>query len=377
MANTMNTSNAVLTDMSNQITDYSVTPMNTDGPTGSGETEYTNQNWSKQFGYFNTNADLKSAILSKATWVVGKGYTTPDARTKVILESIKGWGKDTFDEILFNLDVTRRIGQDAFAEIIRDPETDELINLKVLDPSTMKIVVDEKGILDHYIQTSKFPQKGILNKIKNFVGLQQTIKFKPEEIFHLTNNRIADQIHGISDISAVEDVLKADTESFNDLKKIMHHQAVPFIMWKLKTDDATKIATFKTNLDNARKLGEDFIIPDDDDAVSSEVVQLSPSPMVMEYRNEIRKKFYRTIGLPELLPSGGGDSTESGGKIGYLAWEQIVEKEQRFWEQQIWKQLKLKINLIPPATLSQDLQTDNSKDPNAFQPSDMMAGVGR
>jgi hypothetical protein len=97
----------------------------------------------------------------------------------------------------------------------------------------------------------------------------------------------------------------------------------------------------------------------------------------MTWRDDIRKKFYRNIGLPELLPSGGGDATESGGKIGYLAFEQIVEKEQRFIEQQIFNQLNLRINFIPPATLSEQLQADESKDPNAFQPSDLTAGVGR
>ena len=78
------------------------------------------------------------------------------------------------------------------------------------------------------------------------------------------------------------------------------------------------------------------------------------------------------------MPSGGGDSTESGGKIGYLAWEQIVERDQRYLENQIFSQLGMEINLIPPATLSRELQTDQSKDANQgleFQPGDTTAGV--
>ena len=161
------------------------------------------------------------------------------------------------------------------------------------------------------------------------------------------------------------------------MKKIMHRQAKPMIMFKLGTDDPTKISAFVAKMDQATKLGENIYIPDDANSVSYEVVQVNVNPIVMSWRDDIRKKFYRTIGLPELLPSGGGDATESGGKIGYLAFEQINEKDQRYIEQQIWSQLRYRINLIPPATLSETLQTDNSKDPSIFQPSDITAGVGR
>jgi hypothetical protein len=84
--------------------------------------------------------------------------------------------------------------------------------------------------------------------------------------------------------------------------------------------------------------------------------------------------------LPELLPSGGGDATESGGKIGYLAFEQVVEKSQRELELQIWQQLGLKIDLYPPATLQANLQVDNRKDASqglGFQYNETTAGVGQ
>jgi hypothetical protein len=357
MANTLNISNAGTSNLSTLITDYKADTKTIDGVGSNEETTYINSNWAKQWGYFNTNADLKSAILGKVVWVVGKGYTT-DPETKVILEHIQGWGKDTFDDILYNMEIIKRVGGDSFAEIIRDPETDILINLKPLDPSTIKIVVGKNGMIKRYEQ------------------ITTNQKFKPEEILHLSNNRLADQIHGISDIDAVEPILLAQMESFYDTKKIMHRQAKPLIMFKLGTDDATKISAFVTKMDQATQKGENIYIPDDDNAVSYEVVQVSPSPMVMQWRDDIRKGFYRTIGLPELLPSGGGDSTESGGKIGYLAFEQIVEKEQRYIEMQLWAQLFIKINLNPPASLAENLQEDNAKDPNAFMPNDVMAGVG-
>lgn len=367
MGNTLDIGKATLSDQTNVVTDYSIDPKMTDGATGSGETTYMNTKWAQQFGYFNSIADLKSALIMKSVWDVGKGYEC-DADTQVILEHINGWGKDTFDDILFNLELVKRIGGDSFAEIIRDDETGTLINLKTLDPSTIRIVTDKKGIIVRYEQVSKTPNL-------------KPVTFKPNEILHLSNNRLADQIHGISDIDAVEQTLLADGESFSDMKKIMHRQAKPLIMFKIGTDKQEVIDAFIAKMDAATQKGENIYLPDDANSVSYEVVQVQVSPLVINWRDEMRKKFYRTIGLPELLPSGGGDATESGGKIGYLCFEQIVEKDQRYIEAQLWAQLNIRIDLIPPASLSQDLNIDQQKDGGMaglnMQPSDTNAARGR
>jgi len=355
--------NAEYSNMTNVVDDVTVDTKSIDGVSSQKETEWMNTDWTKWWGYFNNIPDLQSALLMKSIWNVGKGWTA-DASTKGILELIDGWGKDTFDDILFNMDVIRNVGGDSFAEIIRNKD-DTLVNLKPLDPETMKIIVDEKGIIKRYEQTSKI--KGNPPK-----------KFKPEEIFHLTCNRLADQIHGISRIAAVEDIILANNENFVDLKKLMHHQVKPFIMWKLKTDDQTKINEIVNKIDKARNLGEDMFIPDDDDAVSYEIVQVNISDAVFSWRNDIRNQFYRTFGLP-LIIFGSGGSTESGGKIEYLAHEQVFSADQRYLELQIWNQLGIKIKLNPPVTLLENLQTDEKKDANQgleIQPNDVTAGVG-
>lgn len=352
---------ATASDMTNKVSDYSVTPQLPDSYGDQRETEYQNPNWSTYWGYFNQVPDLKSALLLMSTWNVGKGYTTDD-NTQVILDHISGWGKDSFDDILFNMDLVSRINGDSFAEIVRDEKTDVLLNLKPIDPSSIKIIVDERGIIKRYEQTSKI--KGIPAK-----------KFKPEDIFHLCHNRLSDQIHGISDIEGMENTIKADMESFADVKKLMHHQVKPFILWKLKTDDPTKINAFVAKIDRARNLGEDMFIPDDDDAVQYEIVQISPSQVVLAWRDDIRNRFYRNIGLPQVVPGASGQSTESESKVIYLAFEQIVEHRQRYIEKQIWNQLFLRINLYPPASIAPDLSADQAKDPQAFIPSDTQAGA--
>jgi phage portal protein BeeE len=297
----------------------------------------------------------------KAIWNVGKGYET-DPETKVLLEHISGWGKDTFDDILFNMEVTKRVGGDAFCEIIRDPETDIIVNLKPLDPSTIRIVVDSKGVIKRYEQTSKVKGK--------------IIKFKPEEILHLSNNRLADQIHGISDIESLQATIDAENTTFTDTNQIMHKQARPLIMFKLGTDDQAKINSFIAKMDEAVAKGENIYIPDDENAVSYEVVQVNPSQMVLAWRDDIRNKFYRSIGLPQIVPGASGGGTESESKVIYMAFENIVQRDQKGIEQQLKAQLNIEIDLIPPTSLLQDLQNDTAKDgTSAFQPQDVNAGA--
>ena len=185
-----NINSATASDLTNAVKDYEVTPMQTDGVSNQDETWWVNPNWNWQWGYFNTNADLKSAILMKSIWHVGRGHMA-DSGTEAILDNIKGWGKDCFDDIIFNMDVIMRVGGDSFAETIRDSESGQLINLKPLDPSSIIIVLNKQGIIIRYEQIAKVPGSSVVKK------------FQPKEILHLSHNRLADQIHGISDIDAL------------------------------------------------------------------------------------------------------------------------------------------------------------------------------
>ena len=203
--------------------------------------------------------------------------------------------------------------------------------------------------------------------------------FKPHEMFHLSNNRLADQLHGISDIESLEPTILAELESFNDGKRLMHQQARPFIIFKYKTDDHAKIKETAEKINKLREAGNDLHIPDDDNILSWEVVQVNPSQVVLEWRNDIRNKFYRTILVPQILAGAGGQGTESDSKIIMIGSEQIIWKNQRYLERQIKAQLGLTIDLIHPTSISQDLQQDEAKDKNqgiAIEPADTKAGVG-
>ena len=200
-------------DMATVVEDVTPDTKQTDGATGEDETEYQNTNWSKQFGYYCTLPECKISVDTLVRWDIGDGFKA-DPYTTAILDHISGFGHDTFDDILENQDKVSLIGGDSFAEVMRDPETNILLNLKPLDPSSVKIIADGYGILKRYEQVSRV--KGKANK-----------KFKIEQIFHLTNCRVADSIHGISVFDAVEKIILASNENFSDMKQLMHRFVRP------------------------------------------------------------------------------------------------------------------------------------------------------
>lgn len=347
---TLDITKSIASDMTNTFTATAITPLETDGVSGGKTTEYTNNEWSTLWAFFNDHPELKSAMLMKVIWDVGKGYIA-DKSFQPILDKINGMGKDSFDDILFNMDLCRYVGRDSFAEIIRNPKTGTLVNLKVLDPSSIKIYLDDSGIIDHYEQISKTGEKG-------------HTEFKPQDIFHLTCDRLADQVHGISKIESLSDTLLADIESFADGKKLMHQQARPFIIFKWKTDDLAKITTMKARIDTLRNLGEDLHIPDDNGDISHEVVQVNPSTAFLSWRQDVVNRIYRALGMPLVL-FGASGSTESGGKMEVFAHQNVWAREQRYIETQVWNQLAIKIKLVPPDSLGQNLANDEAKDQSA------------
>lgn len=373
----LNIRNTAETDYSN-IASHTLDSVNLDAVSNQDETRDINPRWLQDWTSFNRIPKLKSAILMKAIWTVGKGYTC-DARTKVILDHITGNGKQTFLDILFNLVVCKQVGRDSFAEIIRDEEGN-LINLKVLDPGSITKIFGKDGRIKRYEQTIPAPTKSFMDKTKKSLGFAKDnfIKFKTEDIFHLTNSCFAGELHGRSVPESMEKIILADDENFNVMRKLTRFQAVPFIIFKVKSDNTTTIAGFKANIKEARENGEDLIVPDDENLLSWETVQVTPSAILMEWRNSLNNEFYRAVGMPLIL-FGSAGSTESGGKIEYLGHETVFEHDQLEIENQIEAQLGLKVNLNSPTSLLENLQTDESKDQQnalTFQPNDVQAGKG-
>lgn len=354
---------AIASDLTNAVTDYSVDSKDTDAAGEQKETTWTNTNWPQYFGYYKKIPELNSTIDARATWTVGKGFKA-DEITTMHLDTIKGWGKDTFNTIIENMIRTYFIGGDSFCEIIKDDEG-MLINLKPLDPGTIKIVADRKGIILRYEQISKVKKP---NK-----------RFKPEDIFHLARNRVADEIHGVSVIEKLEPIILMRNEAMTDYKQIMHWFVKPRWIFHLDTDDKTKIAAFKAKMDAANEKGENMYIPKD--AVIPELMAVAPNATLnpQAWIDNLNDYFYEACATPKIIVGNSKNFTEASAKIVYLAFQQSVEEDQLFIEEQVLAQLNILIELEFPASLENELLSDKAKDGDMTEskPSETTAGEGQ
>jgi hypothetical protein len=358
----LDTSQAQTSNYSSTNPDLDIDTKSVDSPQGE-ETRWINKDWPTYWGMFNEHADLKSALIIKSLFCCGNGYTC-DPTTQVLLRNIKGWGKDSFEDVLFNMDLISNLAGDSYAEIIRDeskPAPFNLLNLKPLDPGSMEIIVDESGVITGYNQIKEYPKKGIINRIKNVFGAKKRIEFKPHEIFHLSKLRLCDQCHGISLVAGLTKTINADNERFEDQRKMMHHQSVPFLMWKLKTDKKSKIDAFIARVSEARKNKDDLFVPDDENIATMERVEIDIPAAIFQYEDSLRNKFYRSILTPQVLAGSGGGGTQTDNKVIYLGHEQIVSRDEVYLEKQILNQLQLKISIIPPSSLAAPMQANEQK----------------
>lgn len=327
------------------ITDFSVDSRQTDAAVGTDETEWSNSKAAQYLGYYKTIPELKMAIDAKATWTIGKGFIS-NPITTLALSTIKGFGKDTFNSVLENMIREYHIYGDAFAEIIRDDDG-KLVNLKPLDPGTISIIATPKGIVKRYEQEIKGkPEK----------------TFQPEDLLHLTRNRIADEIHGCSIIESVEWIILARNEAMADYKKLLHRNIYPVRIWHLDTDVPSKITAFKAKVAASKGEGEDIFIPKG--AVETELAgvpegtSLNPMPWIQL----LNQYFFQAVGVPQIIIGGSQELTQTAAQIAYLAFEQCIEEEQLYIEEQILAQVNLEIELEFPASLQNNLLSDQAKD---------------
>jgi hypothetical protein len=360
-----NPSNITTTNMKTNVGNITVNPISPEGAQAQDETTYINHNFTQYFAYYKKVAEVKSATDMMTHWVIGDGYISGDARTKVLLGHITGWGTDTFDDILENLDKISRINGDSFAEIIRDEKTNLLLNLKVLNPEKVSIVASSKGRLKGY----------------DITQADGTIKrLSPEKVFHLSNKRVADEIHGTSDYESVENIINALNESFEDTKMLVHLNVYPVRFLECDFDDPTKLATTKTQYQTAIKNKEVILIPKGTisivDAGLSNNATFNPLP----WRETLKNQFYQMIGLPQILMGGAAEFSESSAKIAYLAFERTVKQRQRYLITQIKEQIGLEVEIDFPTSLQNELISDTKKDgagqQTGFQPNDVIAGRG-
>lgn len=366
------------------ITEHAIDTAVIDSIRDQEETYDYNNRAQTDWGMVKNSPKIFSAISMAAIWTVGKGWIC-DLATEERIKLIDGNGKQTFKDILYSMEFTKRAMRDAYSLIIwNDPvKRDWPLNLIVLDAMYIRKAFDNNGRIIGYDQmrpmagSSSGMGRSKSAKAYNFGGSEKCYhRYDPRDIFHLSNDCVAGSMHGISVPEKLEKYILADDESFVTIKKASRFQAVPFIIFKVKEDNAATIASFKANIKDARENGEDLIVPDDTNILSWEVVQTNPSSFLLDWRAANNQDLFRAVGMPLVL-FGGAGTTEADGKVGYLGHETVFENNQLTVEQQIEMQLHLKIELNSPTSLLEQLKMDETKDAQnaiSFQPQDAQGG---
>ena len=340
------------TNMKDIVKDFSVGLKMTEGPTGQKRYEWMNPRASQQRGYYRSIPELKRTIDLFATITIGQGFDA-DPETQIILDHISGRGNQSFEEILWAMLIMTKIYGDAFAEIIRDEETGTLLNLKILDNGTIKIIANTKGIIEGYEQTSKIPEEK--GKI-----LQE---FKPNEIFHLSNDMVDDEIHGISVIDACEWVILARNEAMVDVRRTLHRSTLRVM--EIDTDDKTARDNIKKQYGEAI-LGELLLVPKG----SVGFPDVPPMP-IAEHQTWIRyleNFFYQAVGIPKVMTGGSEEFTEASSKIAFTSHDQQSSWDGNKIANDIWNQLFLRVKFRKPVSIQNELITDTRKDSGQLNP---------
>ena len=342
---------AQTTDLNNQVDDYSVSSQTPDEESTT-ETWYDFPDSNEYLGYYKKIPELKKAIDALATWTVGKGWKASTSE-RLLLDNWVGLGKDSAQQILWNLQVMSKVMGDSFAEVIRGKDG-TVINLKPLYTGNMRIVVDKNGLLLRYEQRSNVEGKA-------------NHKFKTTDIFHVTCDRIANEIHGTSIIEACKWVIDARNEAMTDERKIKHRELSLGILY-VDTSNTTKINAIKTQYANAIKNGELLVLPKDTAEIKDSGVKPQDRIAWISY---LEGFFYQACGVPRIIATS-ENFTEASSKIGYLTYEIVYGRQQAELEDTLWNQLAIRLKFNRPPSLMDNVQDTEAKNTGQtnFQPQD-------
>jgi len=317
------------TNFSNMGTEFSVEILDTDSSVEYGVGYIPD--FKKWHGYYRKIAEGRAIINKFASWTFGRGIKA-DEKNKAKLDKIKGNGKESARLVLKNCWRTALICGDSFAHEIRDNQG-RLTNLKVLNSGKIAIIENSEGIIVGYKQEGK-------DELYN-----------PEEIFHLSYERIADEIHGIPFFEALEDLILARNEGISDLRELYHKNVFPTDIYEAETDDTTKLNSITTTLNDAFKKKENIVIPA---GVFKEIKKVS----VAQYSN---LDSLTATGMPEVIMGWGEETTEASANIIYLAYQQEIEDMQLYIEEQVKAQLGIDLELEFPASLEDAIIKNETK----------------
>ena len=331
-----------ITDFSNQGTEFEVSLQTTDGGEETG-TGYI-PNFKKWHGYYRQIPELRAVINKLASWTFGRGIKANSINKKK-LEKIKGFGKDSARSVLKNIWRVALICGDGVGHIIKDKQG-RVTNVKPLNPDKVAIVANNEGIIIGYAQEGREEMYDV------------------DEIYHLSYERIADEIHGIPFVEALETMIISRNEMLADMRELYHKTIFPTNIFEAETDDTTKLKSIEDVINDAFKKHENVVVAA---GVFKEIKRVS-SPQysgndagALNFLKFLVRGFVTACGMPEVVMGWGEETTEASANIIYLAFQQEIEDMQLYNQEQVKGQLNIEIDLEFPASLEEKIKQNDDK----------------
>lgn len=295
-------------------------------------------------GLYRQIPELQAYIDTYCRYLIGKKIISTHKPTLEAIKKIKGNGKDTCRKILLNIKKVSKICGNGFGEIIRDNQG-RLINLKPLDPETIRINSDESLMIKNYEQVGW--------KDGKLVAIRKP--WNPEDIFHIANKRIADEITGIAEAEALFKIIKWRHQVMNSYSVIIHRYLKPTYFYEVNTDDETEMADIKTKIDNAVKNYENLIVPKGTfDETSKTIIGNQGLLDPMPWMNFLRRFFQTISGVPDIVQGEARESAVSAANLNYISYKERIMQEQIEFEEEIESQLGLILKFEEPREIEEE-----------------------
>ena len=320
-----------------------------------------NDKWREYLDYYFNSDQFNKAIGSLMMWAFGRGYNT-DSQTRSILEHINGRGNDSFDNIMWNMGVVKKINGDAFLEIIRKGR--DLLNLKPISPLNIATQINNKGIITGYLEINP-KTKAIRNT------------FKPNEIFHISNDRIANSARGISAVISTKFIIDSKMEAERDWRRVLHRSTIR-VMY-IDADDTPRLNRIKAQYKDAIKNGELMIIPAKKGEAEFQDITVPPFQPFADTMRYYDSRLQQALGVPKITLGGAEETTEAASKVATFTYEVPYVWEQRQMEMDFWNQVGLMIKFFKPPSLKDNIQSDEEANTGQLniQPNETEVGLTR
>ena len=334
-------SNATTTNI--DVPDFIVEAKALDVDNDDGETIWYFSDARQNMGYYSEIPEINSAANTLATWAFSKGVDYEDENTKQEFEHVSGRGNDTFQTLMWNHEVVKLVVGDAFMEIVweDDDETKALANLIPISPERVRIISKDGRILRYEVWNSSTSTWKII---------------KTTHMYHSSNKRIGDQVHGTSQVDAVKWIIDARNEALITNRMIeIRGRALGIV--EFTTNNQGKIEFANKAIEKAVRTGNML-------GYSKGTMEIKDFPQKslaerMEWIRYLETFFYQVFGVPRSIATSDGTS-EVGGINGHLIFEPIYGKEQTDEEANIWNQMFRILTFNRPPSLAPKVQENQA-----------------